>query len=77
MNIVREELDSCRQNIVTIRLGIKNPALCKRLEQVKSQWIPYNRDHDFPVFSRVPWLFGRLLVWSKPDLLMPWRKVEP
>jgi hypothetical protein len=65
-----EELDECRKNIVTIIFGIKNLALWKRLEQGKSHWIPCNRHHDFPVFNRVPWSFGRLLVWSKPDLLM-------
>jgi hypothetical protein len=35
-----EELDSRRKNIVTMVLGITKPALWKRLEQVKSQWIP-------------------------------------
>jgi hypothetical protein len=71
-----EKLDECRQNIVTIVLNIENPALRKHLEQVKSQWIPCNHHHDFPVFNRVPWSFGQLLLWSKPDLLRICRKVE-
>jgi hypothetical protein len=37
---LRAERKQRRENIITLALGIKSPALWKRLEQVKSQWIP-------------------------------------
>jgi hypothetical protein len=44
---LRAERKRFHQNIITLALGIKNPAFWKRLEQVKSQWIPWNRQHHF------------------------------
>jgi hypothetical protein len=35
------------ENIITVVLGIKNPAILQRVEQVKSQLIPCNFQHHF------------------------------
>jgi hypothetical protein len=34
------ERKHCRENIIRVAPGIKSPAFRKRVEQVKSQWIP-------------------------------------
>jgi hypothetical protein len=71
------EPDWFREDIVTIVFGIKTPALWKRLDQLKSQWIPCNCYHDFVVLNRMLRPFRGFLICLTPDLLMVSGKIEP
>jgi hypothetical protein len=51
-------------------------AFRKRVEQVKSQWVPCNRQHHLCDLNRVFWLFRMFVFPAKPDMVMLCRKVE-
>jgi hypothetical protein len=74
---LRVERKQSREKIITVVLGLENPAFRKRGEHGKSRCIPCNRQHRFSVFRLMSWLFGWLLFWAKPDMLMICRKIEP
>jgi hypothetical protein len=53
------DLSQCCNDIITIVLGAKDAPLRKYHDQGKSQWIPCNGTHDFPVLDRMPRSFRR------------------
>jgi hypothetical protein len=57
-------------NVVSVVLRIEIAPFCTRREQVKFEWIPYTRQHDFRILNRVFSPFWRFLFGPKPDLLI-------
>jgi hypothetical protein len=65
------------ENINTVVLGIQGVAFWKRVESMKSQWIPYNVHHHFWVLDGLPRSFRGLFFYAERDLLMISRRIEP
>jgi hypothetical protein len=71
------QLDELCEDIVTVVSSCKTASFWKRVEQVKSEWIPYNCHHHFRILNRVPRSLRGRFFRPKPYLLVIRTQVEP